>query len=82
MFKSWEDRLVLTTTFRRSLLLLLPSFFCTNDEVLTFVLCVVDLLLVMSFLQCPSVPDTVENAGEESRISDDLKGRSGRSRVS
>ena len=42
---------------------------------------VVKLLLVMSFLQCPSVPNTVEHAGEKSRVSDDLGGWLSRGRV-
>ena len=70
----------LTATFR-SLLSFLPSFFGTSDEVLTFMLCMVDLLLVMSFLQRPPVPDAVEYAGKKCCVSDDLKGRLGRSRV-
>ena len=44
-------------------------------------LCVVDLLLVMSFLQRPSVPNTVKHASKKSRVSDDLEGRLCRSRV-
>jgi hypothetical protein len=40
-------------------------------------LCMVNLLLVMSFLQRPSVPDTVEYAGKKSCISDDLGERLG-----
>ena len=35
---------------------------------------VVKLLLVMSFLQRPSVPNAVEHAGEKGRVSDDLGG--------
>ena len=44
-------------------------------------LCMVNLFVVMSFLQRPPVPDTVEYAGKKSCISDDLEGRLGRSCV-
>ena len=74
MFKHREDRQGLTTTLR-SLLLFLPSLFGTSDEVLALVLRVVDLLLVMTFLQRPSVPNTVEHASEKSCVSNDLERR-------
>lgn len=45
----YRDKRKLTATFR-SLLSLLPSFFGTNDEVLALMPCMVNLLLVMSFL--------------------------------
>lgn len=76
----WEDRRGLTITFR-DLLLLLPSFFSTSDEVLTFVLRMVNFLLVMGFLQRPSVPNTVEHSRKKSCVSDDLGKGLGRSRV-
>ena len=80
MFRPRWDEPGLTTNFG-SLLLLLPSLFGTSDEVLTLVLCVVNLLLVVGFLQRPSVQNTVEYASEKSRVSDDLKEGLGRSRV-
>ena len=80
VFRRREDRRRLTTAFR-GLLLFLPSFFCTSDEVLAFVLRVVNLLLVMAFLQRPPVPNTVEHASEKSCVSDDLKKGLGRGRV-
>ena len=76
MSRYYEERRGLTTTFR-SLLLFLPSFFGTSDEVLALVLRMVNLLLVMTPLQRPSVPDTVKHASEKSCVSDDLENRGG-----
>ena len=75
-----KDEPGLTATFG-SPLLLLPSLFGTNDKVFALVFRVVNLLLVMGFLQCPSMPDTVKHAGEKSCISNNLKERLGRSRT-
>ena len=71
-----EDEARLTTTFG-GLLLFLPNFFGACDEILALVLCMVNFLLVMGFLQRPSVPNAVEHATKKSSISDDLNGRSG-----
>lgn len=80
VFGYFKDEPRLTATFG-SPLLLLPSLFGTNDKVFALVFRVVNLLLVMSFLQCPSMPDTVKHAGEKSCISNNLKERLGRSRT-